>query len=59
MKNTTYSLLMFLVFTLLSCNVEKLENNEIATDLKSQDNIESTYKKAKADFVVTQSDQGV
>jgi len=33
---------MFLVFTLLSCNVEKLENNEIATDLKSQDNIEST-----------------
>ena len=42
MKKTTYSLLMFLVFTLLSCNVEKLENNEIATDLKSQDNIEST-----------------
>ena len=59
MKNTTYSLLMFLVFTLLSCNVEKLENTEIATDLKSQDNIESTDKKAKGDFVVTESDQGI
>ena len=46
MKNTTYSLFLFLVFTLLSCDVEKL------------DNIESAEKKAKANFVVTQSDQG-